>query len=318
MKTFDEIYEELQNVNNNGLDDAWKEAKKEDAKTKKITVTICLIIDILAGIMFFKIIIKAVSVFSLLPFIIMIFTINMFVFVIINIIFSKNKSLYNLKFKKEVINRIMDNFYDNLEYFPQKPMPEYIYKRIEYEDYNEYESDDYFEAQIDNKYSIQMAEILTVEQKTYTDSNGDEKIERETKFHGLFAKIIMDKSINGELRIMQNGAMILEKNRLKMDSSEFEKYFDVESSDQIVGMQLLTADVMEELIEFENKTNMKFDIFIKDNELYLRFHSGEMFEAGNLKNGALDKETIQKYFYMLNFTYNLSKRLINLVDETQI
>ena len=75
---------------------------------------------------------------------------------------------------------------------------------------------------------------------------------------------------------------------------------------------------MEELIEFENKTNMKFDIFIKDNELYLRFHSGEMFEAGNLKNGALDKETIQKYFYMLNFTYNLSKRLINLVDETQI
>lgn len=54
------------------------------------------------------------------------------------------------------------------------------------------------------------------------------------------------------------------------------------------------------------------------NELYLRFHSGPMFEARNLKNGALDKDVLQKYFYMLNFTYNLSNRLISIVNDTQI
>ena len=43
-----------------------------------------------------------------------------------------------------------------------------------------------------------------------------------------------------------------------------------------------------------------------------------MFEVGKLKKGALDKETIQKYFYMLNFTYNLSNKLINVVNDTQI
>jgi len=210
----------------------------------------------------------------------------------------------------------MKNFYDNLEYFPQKPMPEYVYDEPHYESYDIYESEDYFEAQIDGQYSIQMAEVLTKREEEYEDSDGDTKTREITIFHGLFSKIIMQKSINSQLSIMQNGKVFFSGEQLEMDSSEFEKYFDVEASDKIIGMQLLTADVMEELIEFQNKTNMEFDIFIKGNELYLRFHSGDMFEAGNLKKGALDKETIQRYFYMLNFTYNLSKRLINIVNET--
>lgn len=163
-----------------------------------------------------------------------------------------------------------------------------------------------------------MAEILTKEEKTYKDSNGDIKTKTITKFHGLFAKILMDKSINSELRIMQNGKMILEKDKLNMDSSKFEKYFDVKASNPIVGMQLLTADVMEELIGFEDRTNMKYDIYIRNNELYLRLHSGAMFEFRKIKDRVLDKEEIQKYFYVLNFTYNLSNKLINLVNDVQI
>jgi len=319
MKTFDEIYKELQNEDNNELDNAWKEAKKESEKAKKISGTICLIIDILFIIMFFKNVINSGSLFFILYIIIFALIINVIIFVVVAMAGgSKKQRQFNTKYKNIVIKKIISNFYSNLEYFPYKPIPEYIYKQLKYEYYNQYESDDYFEAQIDNKYSIQMAEILTEEEKTYQDSDGDTNTETITKFHGLFAKIVMDKSINSELRIMQNGEMTLERDKLKMDSSEFEKYFDVKASNPIVGMQLLTADVMEELIDFENKTNMKYDIYIKNNELYLRFHSGAMFEVGNIKNGVLDKDAIQKYFYMLNFTYNLSNRLINIVDETQV
>lgn len=212
----------------------------------------------------------------------------------------------------------MSNFYDNLEYFPQKPMPEYIYKEMKYESYDHYRSEDYFEAQINKKYGIQMAEVLTIKEETYRDSNGNIRTREITKFRGLFAKIEMDKSINSELRIGQNGGMLMQKDRLEMDSSQFEKYFDVKASNKIIGMQLLTADVMEKLIEFRNKTNMKYDISINNNNLYLRFHCGNMFEAGNLKKDILEKSVIEKYFYMLNFTYNLSNTLINIINDTQI
>ena len=317
MKTFDEIYEELQSSGNSELNNAWQEAKKESEKAKKITIRICSIIDISAIAIILILLGKGLGAVILFPAIVPILIANLFVVIIVNIIFSKNRNGYNAKYKQIAINKLINNFYDNVEYFPQKPMPEYIYENLNYEYYNIYSSEDYLEAQINNEYSIQMGEVLTQEEETYTDSEGKTETRTITKFHGLFAKIVMNKSIIDELKIMKNGTMFL-KDRLKMDSSEFEKYFDVKASDKIVGMRLLTADVMEELVQFENKTNMKFDIIIKQNELYLRFHSGEMFEAGNIKNGALDKNLIQKYFYMLNFTYNLSNKIINIVKDIQI
>ncbi len=209
---------------------------------------------------------------------------------------------------------------------------EYIYKEANYERYDIYESNNYFEALINNKYGIQVAEVLTKEiDEQYKMNNmnnfdykyqyGNQELSQNTeiKFRGLFAKIDMEKSINSELKIMQDGKMIFEKNKVNMDSSEFEKYFDVKSSNQIITMQILTSDVMEELVEFENKTKMKFDIYINNKELYIRFHSGSLsVDISDFKNGALDEAIMKKYFYMLNFTYNLSSRLIEVINDIEI
>lgn len=317
MKTFDEIYEELQNGNNNELNNLWQEAKNEQNKANKISLIICLIIDICAMIIIFNKGINLSSILFILPILAPILIVNLFVVIIANIAFSKNTSKFSAKYKQIVIKKLINNFYNNVEYFPYKEMPEYIYEKLEYEYYDSYESDDYLEAQINNEYSIQMAEVHTIEEQEYEDSEGETQTREITKFNGLFAKILINKSINSELKIMQDGELLLNK-KLKMDSSEFEKYFDVQASNQIIGMQILTADVMEELVNFENKTKMKFDIYIKGNELYLRFHSGEMFEPASLKKGPLDKKTIEKYFYMLNFTYNLSNMLIELINNIEI
>ena len=64
--------------------------------------------------------------------------------------------------------------------------------------------------------------------------------------------------------------------------------------------------------------NIKYDIVIKEDEIYLRFHCGSMFEPQALKKGIINKEQLERYFYMLNFTYNLSNRLIELINETEI
>lgn len=321
MKTFDEIYEELQNVDITELNSAWKAAKNKYEKANKIARIICLIVNILSIIIFWENSKKYDWILSLMPIIMIalgIVIINFFIVAIISVFYSgKEKNIYNEKYKKIVIKKLMKNFYDNLEYFPNKEMPEYIYEKLQYEFYDIYESEDYMEAEINNKYSIQMAEVLTQKEEEYEDSEGESHTREITMFHGLFAKIVMHKSIKGELKIMQNGTFLLDK-RLKMDSSEFEKYFDVKASNQIMGMQILTADVMEELVDFENKTKMKFDVYIKENELYLRFHSEDMFEPTSFKRGPLDKNLIRKYFYMLNLTYNLSNKLIKLIDNIEI
>ena len=317
MKTFDEIYQELKTEDMQEINKLYECVKKKSKNQKRIALIICAIVDIL---ILFLVSANLKSVFFSMFAIMFIFIIDTVIYVIITLIsgFSKEYKELNTQYKNIVIKKIINNFYDNLEYFPYKSMPEYIYENVGYEYYDCYSSDDYFEAQINNKYSIQMAEVLTKEKREHEDANGEEREEEIVKFNGLFAKIILDKNINSELRIMQNGKFLLDKNKLNMDSSEFEKYFDVKTTNKIIAMQLLTSDVMEELIKFEDKTKMKYDIYIKNDELYLRFHSGAMFEIGNLKKEILDKELIQKYFYMLNFTYNLSNKLINIINDTQI
>ena len=61
MKNFDEFYAELQNINNGELNNAWKEAKKSSEKAKKISLVICVIIDVFVIIMLLSHILLMIS-----------------------------------------------------------------------------------------------------------------------------------------------------------------------------------------------------------------------------------------------------------------
>ncbi len=320
MKNFEDLFKEIEE--NQEIKKSWQEAREEQKKMNKIRGIIAILTIILGlGFIILKMNLnsyKEFNAFLIIPSLFFIFFVNLIAFVITCLI-SKKQNAYKLEFKQVIIKKLIDNFYDNLEYYPLKEMPERIYEKPNYNEYyNEYHSEDYFEGQIKNKYYIDMAEVFTEHVETHTDSEGNTHTTRTTIFHGLFAKVTSEKSITSELRIVQDKIGKYNKNRLNMDSSEFEKYFDVITDNKIIAMQLLTADVMEEMIEFENKTNMKYDIVVKENEIYLRFHCGDMFEPQSVRKGIINKAQLEKYFYMLNFTYNLSNRLIELINETEI
>lgn len=320
MKNFEDLFKEIEE--NQEIKKSWQEAREEQKKMNKIRGIIAIITIVLGlGFIILKMNLnfyKEFNAFLIIPSLFFIFFVNLIAFVITCLI-SKKQNAYKLEFKQLIIKKLIDNFYDNLEYYPLKEMPERIYEKPNYNEYyNEYYSEDYFEGQIKNKYYIDMAEVFTEHVETHTDSEGNTHTTRTTIFHGLFAKVTSEKSITSELRIVQDKIGKYNKNRLNMDSSEFEKYFDVITDNKIIAMQLLTADVMEEMIEFENKTNMKYDIVVKENEIYLRFHCGDMFEPQSVRKGIINKAQLEKYFYMLNFTYNLSNRLIELINETEI
>ena len=103
-----------------------------------------------------------------------------------------------------------------------------------------------------------------------------------------------------------------------MDSDEFEKYFDVSSTNDIVGMQILTHDIMDMLVDFRNKLKMPLDILIREDIMYIRLHVGKMFEAKFNKNAVIDKQILQRYFDIVNFIYSLSKKMIKTIEETEI
>ena len=163
-----------------------------------------------------------------------------------------------------------------------------------------------------------MAEIHTQREETDTDSDGHTTTHYVTVFHGLFAKIKLDKSIKNNLAIKRNYS-ISKRDRLDMDSQEFEKLFDVYSEDKIKGMQLLTHDFMELLVNLRrvSKDN-PFDICIYDNILYVRIHSYSMFEAKISKDSIIDKARLKEYYNVLDILTTLVKSIIKEVDELEV
>lgn len=240
-------------------------------------------------------------------------------FLLLTCVFSKNSKRYNESFKQRIIKSLVDNFYDKVKYTSNKGMLRKTYDEANYnESYNRYYSDDYFEGYINNVYKIEMAEVKTIEEKTSRDSNGNTSTTRTTKFHGLFAKIELGKSINTDVAIQSYNKMFM-KNKVQMDSQDFEKEFDVTSGNQITAMQILTSDIMEKLLSFKKSAKIPFDIIILRDVMYIRFHTSEnLFEMKSFKKGALDKKLLEKYYKILDFSYTVSEKMAKTIEEVEI
>lgn len=318
-KDFESFYSK--NINEYELNDIWENTKQEKRKRKIISIPTLLIVDLLLIFGFTNIFSNFGTRYGLFPYIFIIppiLIIDVFILAIISLAFSKKTRLYNDVFKEKVMDKIFNNFLNDSDYIPKKEMPQSIYREGKYDGYyNRYYSDDYVEGNIDDKYLIKMAEVTTEHEKTTTDSDGNTHTETTTIFSGLFAKINIGKSIKTELRIGTNRT-ISKKKRLEMDSDEFEKYFDVSSTNDIVGMQILTHDIMDMLVDFRKKLKMPLDILIRDDIMYIRLHVGKMFEAKFNKKAVIDKQILQRYFDIVNFIYSLSKKMIQIVEETEV
>lgn len=313
---FEDLYESM---NISEIKEFWELALKDKKKARVISLVAILIIDlVIIGVLLKRLDGLSEFVHQLPYFIISTLFIDIMILFIFAIVSNtRNVKIYNMEFKEEAIEKLLECALEKVDYIPQKGMPKYIYDEGKYtEFYNRYYSDDYVQAKLDGKYNMLMAEVKTQKEETKTGSDGKTHTETTTIFHGLFLKINIGKSINNELKIKQNG--IFSKYKLDMDSQEFEKYFDVTSTDKIVGMQLLTHDIMELLVSFRKIIKKTFDIIIRDDIMYIRLHIGAMFEPKINKKEVLDKEILRRYYNILDIVCTLSKKMAENVNDTQI
>lgn len=232
---------------------------------------------------------------------------------------------YKDDFKTKVVKALLDSFEENISYSPYNGISSSSYIDAEFEKYDTYRSEDLMQGVLKNNCNFSMAEVLT-EYET-TDKDGDKHY--HTLFCGMLSKVETPKPFNASLYLRKDrkdknilarafrAKLPFDKLRVELDSQEFEKMFDVYCSDKIIAMQLLTADIMQLLINFQEEMNMEYELTIKNNLIYIRFMSGEMFENANVMKFSLDKSTLYKYYRMLDFTFTLTDKLIKLIKDTE-
>ena len=248
-KNFDDFFSSI-DINKNEMIDNWENLKK---RKKKITIITTIVMITIILSLFYLICYNTKLIRLIIPMFIL------FVIIITKLInteskISKEIIKSNQEYKEKIIEKMLQNFIDELDYIPLKEMPSDIFDEANYGGYyNSYVSDDYFEGKINNQ-NIKMADLLVQRITVEKDKDGNEEKKVMTIFGGLFGKIELEKSINSNLNITRDYSSSIKKTqKLEMDSYGFEKIFNVYTDNNIIAMQLLTSDIQEGLLDIYNK-----------------------------------------------------------------
>lgn len=301
MKSFNEMYEEIYKESNLKL-----ESFRRKIMFKYIMYAIISLLFL----------IPIVKVASSGKWILMLLVIICYIIVTYIVLIRKNPIvIYQEVFKNLVIEKIVKEYNNSLCFLGKQGASKLDYLQGEYEKFDKYKSEDSIIGVLNNGCKIYMAEVYT--KKEIRDSEGNTTY--ETLFSGLFAKVELKNLIPRKIKIRKDKIIELFDldKKMNMDSSEFEKYFTVYTQDELIAMQVLTADIMQILLDFKNKYNYTPEITIKSNMMYIRFDTGNMFEGKILKK-ALDFDTLLEYYQTINGTLGLLEKLTNALNELEI
>lgn len=228
--------------------------------------------------------------------------------------YKKYNEIYIYNYKDKIIKNFVGYINHNLNYhqYGGKDLLNY-YLDAEFDDhkFNHFVTDDYIEGYNENGTSIQMCNISL--------ENINEKDEfLNMIYEGIFSVTKLNSYLTNEIRIKSiEYSFNNNYNRVKMDNKDFEKFFDVYCNSKILAMEILTHDIMEELLQFYNTYKIKFEIILKNNNIYIRFNTGVMFEPNILKKSN-DMKTLWVYYNVLKFVTNVTIKINKLLKDIQI
>lgn len=275
-------------------------------RTKKIIMIIVLIVLFTLGFIFGH---------SETVLIILFFTIP--IYFIISVLFLDTSKKYEQIFKNNIISSLIKNYDNNLKFSSTQCIQAQYYNLAEFEHYDDFCSNDYVFGKLDGIIPIQLGDVKT----TYTTTDSDGHSRTSTLFSGLFSMIKLPKNFPSIVTILSDKAsarkIFPDNEILKVDSTEFEKHFDVFTKNKILAMQLLTADIMDSILDFRSQNDSIFEIVIKNSYAFIRIHCDDMFEA-NLSQNAFDYDTLYTYYKYLNFMCEINKKIFNIIKEKDL
>jgi len=315
MKCFDDVYEEIKIENAKELKQLMNSFKNTALRQKNANRIVIIIILSLVYSLFNvwdKIFISDVLLFIGYLCIIFIF-IEICAIVISIKSLRKEHSMNTENILEDIKEKLIKKIDCNLNYLTSSLISSELYSKADFESYNLFSATNGIEGKVENKYYIAMAEVKT--QNEYRSSDGH--ISTEVVFHGIFGYIKLSKNIKTSLKIRLDagniGNIFKENTQIEMDSQEFEKYFDIYSENKIIAMQILTADVMEFLIEFTKKYQINYELTIKEDNLFIRFYTEEIF-----KPTAEFYDSLKEFYEIIELIIKLSIGINKKIESTEI
>lgn len=235
------------------------------------------------------------------------------VFLILTITGNSN---YRKVYKQCVIEGII-KCYNEKYYYDEKigvMRSEYLMSDFD-RSFDEYYSEDRIFGKLDNGENFQMSEVVTHVVTTTTDSQGNTEKHRTQTFRGLYGIVRLNRNTLSEIHIKSNSNFRkYSKDRIEMESSEFEKYYDCITADKISTMRIFTSELIEKYIEITKYYNNVIEVKISNDKIYFRYKTNQLFEPPVFSTG-LDKELLRKYYRVIYYPIEIMKSTVENINS---
>lgn len=238
--------------------------------------------------------------------------------ILLSIITYKNKKVYIQSFKEQIIKEIVEQSNSNLRYSYKSGISssEYAESCFDY-GWDRYHTEDLIEGTMDDGVLLRMAQVHTEEEHESTDSDGHTTTTYVTTFLGLYGIIKLKTVTNADFMIKNNSKFAkFKKDRIEMESAEFEKYYDVYAGYNRTGdqrqsaMEILTPETIEEFVKVRNLFKRAINVRVCRDKIYFRIEVGDIFEPPTFKS-SVDFEMLRKYFLIIDVPRMLYEILID-------
>ena len=278
-ETLEQYYERLYDENANELEMLLYKRNEKIRRNIFLAIIAILLIVIVLLIIKIRVANNSMykSLFSLVFTFLLVFGLR-FVYLIVKMFkrYDKGNNLrvndYKKLFKEKIIIPIIKKYIPDSNYIPENGLDRMKYILSGWKLTRVFESQD----RIDLKIKTNNYETELVLAEVYASEEQGALI---PEFHGLAGYAQLPKNIGCNIKIVENVTANFTENRFKMDMKEFEKIFEVQTNNKIVAAQILTSDVMSELVNLINSTQIGFELRMFNDILFIRFYTCEMFEV---------------------------------------
>lgn len=213
-------------------------------------------------------------------------------------------------YKKEIISSMVKTLIDKGRYLPSQGITEntFIQSGL-FTVPDRYHSEDFISGTID-KTSFHFSEVHAEEKR---ESSGKSKNEYwVTIFKGFFFIADFHKDFKGHTIVARNSFLNrFNRKRVKLENVEFERCFDVISSDQIEARYLLTPSMMERITMLDKRMQGNIVLsFCKSNVIIAISDSTNHFETSLLRP--------VHHIRILQREYDLIISMASIVEELNL
>ena len=233
----------------------------------------------------------------------------------------KQKREYILKFKKYFVQSALKTVFTDLTYHPEQGMPRDVIASTKMMYMGDrYTSNDYISGRYKD-IGFRQADVHIEEERESTDSDGNTTTYWVTIFRGRWMIFDFNKTFKADLQVCQkffgnnkisNWGNDTKFEKVKLESVDFNKRFNVYAQSDHEAFYLLTPQIMEKIIKLDDMNQGRLLLCFIDNKLHIGLYDGkDSFEHAPIFK-QINEEQVR------NNNSNDIKKITMFIDELDL